>query len=362
VSPPRVTRSRTRQQQRQKTWSGQHFGAPAVNPNTGNNAEYKELSTSSDGPRWKLGMCKELSRLFQGFQSIHPEHTVHGTNTCIFIKPEDIPTNKKPTYIRIVSELRPHKADPYRVRCTVGGNLIDFPGNKSTKVAELVTIKCLLNNIISNPGAQATCIDVKDFYLNNVLPSHEFVFFQADFIPPEFYEQYNDKIVPPPKGHIYARVEKGTYGLPQAGKVASDALLPRLAAAGYNETGHIPGLFKHSTFPTYFALVVDDFLVQYQDPAHLEHIIATLQKHYQITVDRNASKFCGITLDWNYTEGHVTLSMPGYVEKVLQRFTHPVPKRPEHSPHTWVVPNYGAAIQYAEPEDTTLPLDKKGIK
>jgi hypothetical protein len=55
------------------------------------------------------------------------------------------------------------------------------------------------------------------------------------------------------------------YGLPQAGKVASDALLPHLRQAGYTKTGRIPGLFKHKSNMVYFALVVDDFLVQYSN-------------------------------------------------------------------------------------------------
>lgn len=300
-----------------------HMAATAINPDTGKAAEYKELAKSSMGERWQLGMCKELGRLFQGFTAIQAEHTVQGTNTCQFIQPHEIPTHKKPTYIRIVAELREQKADPIRVRCTVGGNQIDFPGDKSTKVAELVTIKCLLNNIISTPDARAACIDLKDFYLNNVLPDHEYVFFLADSIPQMFWTQYEAQITPNAKGHIYARVEKGMYGLPQAGKVASDTLLPRLLAAGYTETGRIPGLFKHQTNSVVFALVVDDFLVQYTEPKHFTHLADTLKRYYVITTDLQATKFCGITLQWDYTNHHVTLSMPGYIEKALQRFTHP---------------------------------------
>ena len=185
LDPPSEPRRSTRQHRIPARFV-QHVCATAINPDTGTQAEYKVLAKSSVGPRWQLGMCKELGRLFQGFTSTQPEHTVQGTNTCKFIQFEDIPTTKKATYIRIVAELREQKTDPYRVRCTVGGNQIDFPGDKSTKVAELVTIKCLLNNIVSTPGARAACIDLKDFYLNNVLPSHEYVFFLADSIPTEF--------------------------------------------------------------------------------------------------------------------------------------------------------------------------------
>jgi hypothetical protein len=64
-------------------------------------------------------------------------------------------------------------------------------------------------------------------------------------------------------GNLYAEeVNKGMYGLPQAGKAASDFLLPRLAKAGYIEAGRNPGLFKHKTNSIKFALVVDDFLVK----------------------------------------------------------------------------------------------------
>ena len=65
----------------------------------------------------------------------------------------------------------------------VGGDRIDFHGDVATKVANLVTVKCLINHIISAPGAKATCIDIKDFYLNNPLPEPEYIHFQADLIP-----------------------------------------------------------------------------------------------------------------------------------------------------------------------------------
>jgi Reverse transcriptase (RNA-dependent DNA polymerase) len=341
----------------------QHFSATAINPDTGKPAEYKELARSSAGPRWKIGMCKELGRLFQGYIcKPQEEHTVEGTDTCKFIHPNEIPPGKKATYIRIVAELREMKADPHRVRCTVGGNLLDFPGDKSTKVAELVTIKILLNNVVSTPRARAACIDLKDFYLGNTLPEFEYVFFRRDTIPDEFFEQYKHIIFVTADGYIYARVEKGMYGLRQAGKVASDALIPRLAAAGYVETGRIPGLFKHKTNSILFALVVDDFLVQYSDIRDFTHLVDTLLLHYKITTDMKASRFCGITLQWNYEEGHVTLSMPGYTEKALLRFTHPTPAKPQHSPHEWTPPDYGAKVQYADPEDQSIPLDGKGIK
>ncbi|MGL5935528.1 MAG: reverse transcriptase domain-containing protein, partial [Cetobacterium sp.] len=240
--------------------------------------------------------------------------------------------------------------------------MIDFPGDKSTKTADLITVKTLINNIISTKGARAACIDIKDFYLNNDLPDSEFVRFKREDIPPEIWQQYALQTVVTPDGYIYARVDKGMYGLPQAGKVASNVLIPRLEAAGYVETGVTPGLFKHKTNSIIFALVVDDFLVHYTDLTHFNHLVDTLKQYYPVTTDMEATKFVGITLEWDYANRHVTLSMPDYVKKALQRFVHPDPTRAQHAPYPWSAPNYGASIQYAEPEDTSTPLDKTGTK
>jgi Reverse transcriptase (RNA-dependent DNA polymerase) len=337
-------------------------GYMATNPDTGKPAEYKELKNSSDGDRWTMAFCKEWGRLFQGYKSKNGEHDIEGTNTCHLTHRKDIPSNKKPTYIRTCADYREQKADPYRIRCTAGGNLINYPGDKSTRTADLTTFKCLANNVISTPGARAACIDLKDFYLNSTLPDPEYVRFRIDLIPTEIRNQYDIQKYANDDGCVYARLEKGMYGLPQAGKVANDQLLPRLAAAGYNETGVVPGLFKHEKNSIIFCLVVDDFFVQYTSLDDLHHLSTTLKKNYEITLDMEAKKFCGITLDWNYEEGHVTLSMPGYVEKALQRFTHPPHQKPEHSPHPWTQPDYGAKIQYTTPEDTSDPLDQHGIK
>ena len=80
-----------------------------------------------------------------------------------------------------------------------------------------------------------------------------------------------------------------------------------------------------------------------------------------LVVDDNATKFCSTELEWHYEEGYVDVSMPGYIEKALQRFTHPTPTRPQHAPSQWTAPQYGAPIQYADDEDNTAPLPKEGI-
>ena len=65
------------------------------------------------------------------------------------------------TYARIVAEYRPQKADPYRVRVTVSGNLLNVPGDLSTYTAEMKTSKLLFNSVISTDEARFACIGIK---------------------------------------------------------------------------------------------------------------------------------------------------------------------------------------------------------
>ena len=49
--------------------------------------------------------------------------------------------------------------------------------------------------------------------------------------------------------------------------------------------------------------------------------------------------------------------MPGYIERALQRFQHTASRSPEHSPHPWQRPNYGAKTQFAVLPDATPAPD-----
>ena len=53
--------------------------------------------------------------------------------------------------------------------------------------------------------------------------------------------------------------------------------------------------------------------------------------------------------------------MPNSIHKVLERFQHPMPPRPQHSPHKFLVLKYGAKVQYPPNATTAHKLDKRGI-
>ena len=172
----------------------------------------------------------EVGWLFQGFDNKN-DTKVEGTNTCKFIGITKLPKDRKATYVRVVTADRPRKEETKRARMTVGGDQIDYPGEVSTKTADILTTKILLNKVISTPGAKFMGMDLKDFYLSNNLPRPEYIRIPMAILPQEIIDYYNLEDIAV-NGFEYTMVLKGMYGLHQAGRVASDALVPRLKAAG----------------------------------------------------------------------------------------------------------------------------------
>jgi hypothetical protein len=78
---------------------------------------------------------------------------------------------------------------------------------------------------------------------------------------------------------VYIKIQKGMYGLPQAGILANDLLQRNLAKAGYQPTTHTHGLWTHNTRPISFSLVVDDFGVKYVGGEHAEHLMTCIRKN-----------------------------------------------------------------------------------
>ena len=104
--------------------------------------------------------------------------------------------------------------------------------------------------------------------------------------------------------------------------------------------------------------MVDDFGIKYVGEENLQHLVSILRENYEISMDKEGTRYVGIHFDWDYKNREVHLSMPGYVKKALKRFQHQLPTKPQNQPQPHIPPKYGAKVQYAEPEDTTPKLNK----
>jgi hypothetical protein len=106
---------------------------------------------------------------------------------------------------------------------------------------------------------------------------------------------------------------------------------------------------------------VDDVGVKYVGREHAEHLMTCIKKSYEISSDWKGSAYCGLTLEWDYKNRTVDLSMPGYIKAALHKYQHPAPTRPEHAPHKWNPPVYGAKTQYVEDDNNSPALSAKNV-
>jgi Reverse transcriptase (RNA-dependent DNA polymerase). len=308
-----------------------------LDPNTGNQLEYRQLIAKNSPSRdiWLQSMGNEIGRLAQGIPG-----RVTGTNTIFFIPKSAVPPKRKVTYARIVPAIRPQKEETHRIRVTVGGNLLEYDADTGTPAADLTTTKLFLNSVISTESARFMNMDVKDFYLNNVMKIFEYMKIHLSQIPDDVIRQYNLREIADDNGFVCIEIRKGMYGLKQAGRIAYEALVAHLAKYGYSPSQTTQGLWTHATRSIQFILVVDDFGVKYTDEADVHHLIKALTDKYKISIDWNGQVYCGLHLHWNYTQNYVDVTMPQYIATALKKFHHTPPTRPQHAPAKWTRPNH----------------------
>ncbi|KAL7481942.1 hypothetical protein ACHAW6_007623, partial [Cyclotella cf. meneghiniana] len=92
------------------------------------------------------------------------------------------------------------------------------------------------------------------------------------------------------------------------------------------------GLWTHKWQPITFTRVVDDFGVKYLGQEHALHLKSILKEHYTVSMDWTWTRYIGLSLDWDYTQLRVHLSMPGYVSQALKKFQHHKPSSPQYQP------------------------------
>jgi hypothetical protein len=241
-----------------------------------------------------------------------------------------------------------------RIRGTYGGNISDFAGDCSSYTADLQTVKLHYNAIVSEDAKMLT-LDLTDFYLGSTLPHPEYMWITRDQLPTDIQERYKSII----KWHgdrTLVQIDKGIYGLPQAGKLAQDDLLLLLESGGYYQCRNTPLLFRHQTRPISFVLVVDDFSVKYVHHSDALHLLSIIGNKYKYTVDWDGTKYLGMTVNHDRKKRELTLSMPGYVQAALKRFHVTRKSKPTHSPAPFEPPIYGKHVQYV-PHDDSPRLD-----
>jgi hypothetical protein len=253
-------------------------------PETGKSRKHQELITNLRHKiKWMRSTANEINRLYN-------------TNTTRFIRGSNIPKGWKVTYGSFVVDIKYNKEEKERTRLTIGGDQIEYPGDKSTQTAGLTTEKILINSVISTPNAKflvidntnfylstplGRCgvistpnakflvIDINNFYLSTPLGRFEYMVINLMLLPQETIEKYDLNELTQ-DGKVYIEIQKRVYGLPHTGILTNKLLQRNLAQDGYRPTTRTHGLWTHDTRPISLSLVVDDFGVTYIGREHAD--------------------------------------------------------------------------------------------
>jgi len=305
--------------------------ATVLDEKTGQPLKHRQLKNQPDGAEW-----------------LHADHLkfiklVETTSIMHWIKPWEKPRDRKATYYNPQPERKIKNGELIRrVRGTLGGNQGDpYLGEKSAYVADLITIKILLNLVVSTPSANFMTMDIKDFYLGTTLTRKQYMRIHRNQIPPETIKYFH--LEDPTwwqNEHILVEVSKGIYGLPEAGKLAQDRLFNHMKTHGFEPCENTPGLLKHKTRDIKFTLVVDDFGVYYTDKADPTYLQTILEELYVMTVDWTGSKYVGLTIQHDEDNRTISISMPTYIAKAMVRFNINAMTKAVHSPSKYIPMRY----------------------
>ena len=120
---------------------------------------------------WCRSLSNELGRLIKKIRDIV------GNDAMEFISISEVSKHKKVAYANMVCDHRPTKEEKYRVRLTIGGDVLEYLGDAAPPAASLMKKKLLINSTISNVDDEARflTLNIKDYFLQSYLKEPEFV-------------------------------------------------------------------------------------------------------------------------------------------------------------------------------------------
>ncbi len=165
---------------------------PMVHPTTGKTISSCKCLMHDPATEevWQTAFKKDFGGMAQGDNKTGQK----GTNLIFVITHNEIkliPKTQTVIYACIVVNFCPQKEDPHQICITASRNLIDYPGELSTRTADLTTSKLMWNSIISTEGAKYMCLNIKSFYLTAPLDRFEYMKMPIALCPSWIVKQYN---------------------------------------------------------------------------------------------------------------------------------------------------------------------------
>jgi hypothetical protein len=125
---------------------------------------------------------------------------------------------KDVTYGLTTCLIRPEKTkQPDRTRLVAGGDMVHYPFNAGTPTADLLTIKLLINSMISTTRARFFTMHIKNFYLCMPMTRYEYMQLKVSDIQEDVIAHYHLLDIATPDGYVYCKICQGIQWAPTSG-------------------------------------------------------------------------------------------------------------------------------------------------
>jgi hypothetical protein len=109
-----------------------------------------------------------------------------------------------------------------------------------------------IKSCISGPALEYLTADISDLYLGTPLDTPEYMVIRLDQMPQVSQRKYIHDSSLVHNGCVLVEIIRTLYGLPPAGRLSQQGLIPHLESHGYMQAKHTPCLFTHISRPVSF--------------------------------------------------------------------------------------------------------------
>lgn len=265
---------------------------------------WREARESADAKKWEEGYRDELKSLKDmGVYELVPR--------------SDVPRGHKVRKGRPIFKIKRDesgKAIRFKVRLVFKG-YEQIYGKDYTKTtsptARMESWRILLHIAASQPGWNATQIDVKTAFLYGLLPSDEVQYMEQ----PEGFEEEE-------KGDWVWRLVRGLYGMKQSGRIWNQTLNENMISWGFTRLACESCIYYRTTDTgTVIAAVhVDDFLSIASSKDENDRFKDQMRQVWTIS-DLGTPRFVvGIGIEWDQHNSSVKLSQTALIDKLISQF------------------------------------------
>jgi hypothetical protein len=90
-----------------------------------------------------------------------------------------------------------------------GSNRVHYPINAEKPTGDLLTMKLLINSVISMPGERFMTMDITDFHINTPSKWNEYMQLKLLDMTDDIIEHYKLRSIATADGFFYCKIHKG---------------------------------------------------------------------------------------------------------------------------------------------------------